>query len=67
MAIAPGGLIDQSIVEDPYTASGWDSKRTIMFNVQILSSDVFQTVTGLEPPKTPVTARTYAEHGLPFY
>lgn len=67
MAVAPGGLIKQGIVEDPYPAESWDRKRTISFNVQILSSDVFQRVTGLEPPETPVDAKTYAEHGLPFY
>jgi len=67
MAVAPGGLIKQSIVEDPYPADSWDRKRTISFNVQILSSGIFQRVTGLEPPETPVDAKTYAEHGFPFF
>lgn len=35
--------------------------------MQILNSEVFRQVTGVEPPETPITAKTYAEHGLPFY
>lgn len=27
---------------------------------------MFREVTGSEPPPTPITAKTYAEHGLPW-
>ncbi len=67
LGVAPGGLIKQCIVEDTYPAAIWERDRTICFNVQILNSDMFQRVTGKAPPATPVSAKTYANAGLPFY
>jgi len=66
-SIAPGGLIKQCILEDHYDASIWERERMICFNVQVLNSSFFRQVTGVEPPKTPVTAKTYADQGLPFF
>ena len=65
--MAPGGLIKQCIVEDKNPGTIWDRHRTICFNVQILNSQLFKQVTGIDPPKTPISAATYAAHGLPFY
>jgi hypothetical protein len=67
MGIAPGGLIKQCIIGDKHPSSAWDSERTVMFNVQILNSELFHAVTGKSPPKSPISAKTYAQHGLPFY
>lgn len=67
MGIAPGGLIKQTIVKDSYAADSWDRERTIIFNVQILNSDSFHRVTGMPPPETPISAKTYSDLGLAFY
>ena len=67
MGVAPGGLIKQCILEDCYSVDSWDRDRTILFNVQILNSERFRYFTGLEPPKTPISAQTYAEQCLPYY
>ncbi len=67
LSIAPGGLIKQCILEDKNPPSIWAREHTICFNVQILNSEAFRQVTGNEPPPTPVTAQTYASHGLPFF
>ena len=67
MGIAPGGLIEQCVLKDIYPASSWDSARTIQLHVQILNTDLFRAVTGKAPPKSPISAQTYAQHGLPFY
>ena len=67
LGVAPGGLIKQCILEDKYPASIWERHRTICFNVQILNSDIFRTVTGKDPPETPVSAEAYAACGLPFF
>ena len=67
ISIAPGGLIKQCIINDTYPATSWDSDRTITFNVQILDSETFRDVTGMDPPKTPINAETYASQGLPFF
>lgn len=60
-------MIKQCILEDKNSPSIWAREHTICFNVQILNSEVFRQVTGKEPPTTPITAKTYANHGLPFF
>ena len=67
LGIAPGGLIRQTIVADPYSPDSWEPERSISFNVQMLNSELFHQVTGQAPPPTPITAQTYADHGLPFF
>lgn len=67
LGIAPGGLIKQCILEDTYPAKIWERDHTICFNVQILNSTMFQQVTGKKPPSTPISAKTYADAGFPFY
>lgn len=67
LGVAAGGYIKQCILPDPNPASIWERDQTIYFNVQILNSAAFQKITGLEPPKTPISAATYASHGLPFF
>jgi hypothetical protein len=67
MSIGAGGLIKQSILRDPHLSSAWDSDNTVMFNVQLLSAGVFQRVTGMAPPPSPVTTEHYAAAGVPFY
>lgn len=65
MNIAAGGLITQSIVRLPRG----DYKKTvpITFNVQVLDSASFKHVTGKKPPRSPVSAKTYADAGYPFF
>jgi len=67
LGVAAGGYIKQSILPDTNPASIWERDQTIYFNVQILNSAAFRNITGLEPPKTPISAATYASQGLPFY
>ena len=67
MGVAPGGLIKQCILEDRFPAESWDRQATVFFNVQILNSELFRSVTGLAPPKSPISAKTYADLGLPYY
>ena len=38
-----------------------------VFNVQILNSAAYMTVTGEHPPAKPMTAVEYAQHGFPFF
>ena len=67
MGICPGGTIEQAIIKDEYDPGSWDSDCSIIFNVDILDSQVFKRYTGIKPPTTPVTAQQYAAHGFPYY
>ncbi|KAK0101050.1 hypothetical protein ONS95_012962 [Cadophora gregata] len=67
MSVGVGGKIKQSILRDPHAAIAWDTKNLAMFNVQLLTSSVFQRVTGNRPPPTPVTAQSYADAAQPYF
>lgn len=67
MAIAPGAKITQKIYEDPHGYDAWASDRYGAVAIHIVNSLAFRELTGLKPPETPISAHTYAEHGLPWY
>jgi hypothetical protein len=67
MGVGAGGIIKQYICKDDNDPNIWESDSGTIFNIQILNSAVFKSVTGEDPPETPITAKTYAEHGLPYY
>lgn len=73
--LAAGGRIDQGIVKDPrrHRVGGgkpvftWNTAKIMTFNVQILNSRSFTSITGLQAPATPVDAAEYAQLGFPFF
>ncbi|KAF4439739.1 hypothetical protein F53441_12484 [Fusarium austroafricanum] len=65
MSIAGGGRISQEIVAVP--KQKYQKSIPATFNVQILNSASFERVTSQKPPKSPVTAKTYADCGYPFF
>lgn len=67
MGVAAGGLIKQTVVKDNNDPTIWETDKGTIFNVQILNSAAFEAVTGEAPPTTPVTVKTYAENGYPYY
>jgi hypothetical protein len=67
MGIATGGMIKQTVLKDNSDPSIWDPEIGTILNVQILNSAIFEAVTGRAPPKTPVTAKAYGDHGYPYY
>lgn len=66
MNIAAGGMIKQGIVRDNLCES-WQSGRTTVFNVQILNSAVYRSVTGEHQPTKPINAKRYKKLGYPFF
>ncbi|KAI5359517.1 Putative Ubiquitin-like domain-containing protein [Septoria linicola] len=67
MGVAAGGLIKQSIVRDTYAPTIWQLEHGTIFNVQILNSEYYKSVTGCEPGQSLITAQLYAAHGLPYF
>ncbi|HYR08891.1 MAG TPA: hypothetical protein VEQ60_14015 [Longimicrobium sp.] len=67
MGIAAGGRIGQKVYPDPYGADTWDPDAAATLWVHLLNAELFQAVTGRPPPPSPVSARTYTEHGLPWF
>ena len=67
MGMAAGGKMKQKIYADPYDINTWDENDYDRVYVHIVNSLMYREITGLEPPQTPVTAKTYAQHNLPWF
>ncbi len=67
MGLAAGGSIKQKIITDQYGADSWDSETATPVCIHIVNSEAFQAITGLEPPKSPITAYSYEKRGLPWF
>jgi hypothetical protein len=62
-----GGTVQQKIYPDPYGIGAWDASSAASLDVEVSSPHDFRLATGLEPPPSPIDARTYAERGLPWF
>ena len=67
MGLAAGGKLIQDLVVDQNPSYIWNTSRTRLINLHIFSPASFEAVTHIVPPETPITARAYADAGLPFY
>jgi hypothetical protein len=67
MGVVPGGQIDQKILQDPYGLDTWDRHRHGTLIVHLLNTEQYLAVTGRRPPPPPIDARTYTEHGFPWF
>lgn len=67
MGLGAGGKMRQEIYPDDYGRGTWDRDNTGRVFVHIVNSMMYREITGEEPPATPVTAKTYTEHGFPWF
>jgi len=67
MGIAPGGRMRQEIYDDTYNLKDWDQSHSSRCFVHICNSLVWRSVTQEVPPTTPLTAREYKDHGVPWF
>lgn len=67
MGMGAGGKMKQKIYPDPYDIDTWDEDNYGRVYVHIVNSMMYREITGVEPPATPVTAKTYAQYQLPWF
>jgi hypothetical protein len=67
MGLGVGGRMTQDIYPDDHGLDTWDTENTARVFVHIANSAMYREITGLEPPPTPVDARSYAEAGMPWF
>ncbi|MEW6208381.1 MAG: hypothetical protein AB1631_08435 [Acidobacteriota bacterium] len=67
MGLSAGGRMKQKIYSDPHGLDTWDENNYGRVYVHIVNSLAYREITRLEPPATPVTAKTYSEYGLPWF
>ena len=67
MGLGAGGRMEQKIYPDPHGIDTWDRSGTSRVFVHIVNTELWREITGERPPETPVTAKEYARHGLPWF
>jgi hypothetical protein len=67
MGLAPGGLMRQTIYDDPFKPGDWDLEHSSRCFIHICNSMLWESITGARPPHPPVTAAAYTEAGLPWF
>ena len=67
MGLAAGGKMKQKIYPDPFGLETWDTAARTRVFVHLVNSELWREITGEAPPPSPVTARSYAEAGLPWF
>jgi hypothetical protein len=67
MGLAAGGQLQQKIYPDPYGLDAWQQTASGRLQVYLLNSLQYTQVTGQPPPSSPVSARSYTEHGFPWF
>jgi hypothetical protein len=67
MGLGAGGTMRQAIYPDPHGIRTWDSDNHGEIVVHIVDSAAYAQITGQPAPPTPIDARTYTEHGYPWY
>lgn len=67
MGLGAGGSMQQKIYPDPHGIDTWDLDRDARLFVHIVNSELWREITGEHAPETPVTAKEYRRHGLPWF
>lgn len=66
LGIGPGGRICQQIKGDKSDPRLWDVANSRILHVQIVNSQAFKDLTGLDPPDTPINQTMYEDIRFPF-
>jgi hypothetical protein len=67
MGLGAGGKMKQKIYPDTHGIDTWDTENYGRAFVRIVNSMLYREITGENPPATPITAKTYAQHGFPWF
>jgi hypothetical protein len=67
MGLAAGGRMRQKIYPDDYGIGTWDQTNFGRVYIHIVNSLMYREITGKEPPTTPISAKEYTRHGLPWF
>lgn len=67
MGLAAGGRMKQSIYTDPHGKETWDLQNSARLFVHIVNSEMWREITGEEPPASPISAKDYTNHRLPWF
>ncbi len=67
MGLAPGGRMQQEIYSDDFDLDVWDLRSSSRCFVHLANSLAWQAITGDSPPTAPLTSKSYAKAGIPWF
>ncbi|MBA3755698.1 MAG: hypothetical protein H0X02_05495 [Nitrosomonas sp.] len=67
VGLGAGGLMWQDIYEDIHDLSAWAHTTKSRCFVHLVNSETYQNLTGKEPLPSLITAKRYADYGLPWF
>lgn len=67
MGLGMGGSMRQKIYEDEYGIDAWDLKKGQRCFVMLANAEQWMSITGEEPPLSPISAEQYTQAGLPWF
>jgi hypothetical protein len=67
LGVAAGGQVSQKIYPDPYGIDTWDERVWGELCVYIVPAELWQRLTGEEPPPLAANPRDYAALGYPWF
>lgn len=67
MGLGAGGIMRQHIYSDAYGLDAWDTTNVGEIYVHILNGVDFYSITGRQPPSSPIDADLYTRYGFPWF
>ena len=67
MGIGAGGSMRQEIYEDEHGIDAWDLDNTERCFITLANAEQWLSITGEEPPMSPISVDEYTDSGLPWF
>jgi hypothetical protein len=67
MGIGAGGSMRQEIYEDEHGIDAWDLDNTERCFITLANAEQWLSITGEEPPMSPISSDEYTDAGLPWF
>ena len=67
MGLTAGGSMEQEIYKDEHKFSSWDMRNAERCFITIANAQQWMSLTGEEPPLSPISASKYTAAGLPWF
>jgi hypothetical protein len=67
MGLGAGGRMVQKIYPDEYGIDTWDSESAMPVHIHLVDARDWRSITGEEPPPSPISVETYKKYRLPWY
>ena len=67
MGLGMGGSMCQEIYDDEYGLDAWDLANSQRCFIMLANAEQWMSITGEEPPLSPISAEAYSKAGLPWF